>query len=197
MTRTIFLAVATGIAVGAIFSGLLVSGVLSQDGPKLPPGEAFYQRATVEQATAEARPRAPKPYPPPTRPPTPTSCPRDPKTFHSGVYAYGWYQPAPSFIREHADKTFVSQAFGVDNEGRPYTIYSGSFNAEPQQGLLIVYKGVKDPCAEAREQYEPQLLLTPFKSGALTLLTIDEDTVTFKTADGTLGRFDFTTGIFQ
>jgi hypothetical protein len=44
MSRTIFLAVATGIAVGATISGLLVSGVLSQDdkesssGASLPEG---------------------------------------------------------------------------------------------------------------------------------------------------------------
>jgi hypothetical protein len=60
-----------------------------------------------------------------------------------------------------------------------------------------VYKGVKDPCVEGRQQYEPQLILTPFKSGALTLLTIGEETVTFKTAEGAEGSFKYTTGTFQ
>ncbi len=196
MPRTVLLALATGVAVGGVLSGLLVSGVLGEDAPQKPPGKVAVElTATAERATALARPHPTKPYPPPTIPPTPPSCPVDTSRFQSEVREGAHYQPPPSLFSAR-DKTVLTVASAVGSNGL-YMLYSGRLSAEPFQGFIAVQRWPKDPCAEGRNSYEPQLYLTPFKRGAVTLLATEGDSVTFRTADGTAGRFEYTTGQFR
>jgi hypothetical protein len=130
----------------------------------------------------------------PTQPTLDVSCPMS--TPQPGIFA-------PSLPTQGYAGAFVDNSTAVMPTDQPryeYWILAGNRKANPQQGLLIVQRYVRDPCADATPNdgtvwtyYD-----TPFQQGHVQLTGVVGDTVTFTTRDGgsTVHRFDFVTGQF-
>ncbi len=123
------------------------------------------------------------------------SCPIDLASVKTGIFEYDpKYQPPP-FWREG---TLVNIATAVSSQGVPYTVYAGT-GIDSQQGVVFVLQETTDPCATAAgllPRGELRTFVLPGNSGAVTLTAIEGDLVSFETADGTKGKFDYTAGQF-
>lgn len=177
------LVIATSVAFGLI---LVVStfaiGAGSDGGShgQISPQKAAVLTQVAAQATAAAKgPHAPKHYINP-----PASCPR---TIQTGIY--------PN-LDGSFHENLINVASAISSQGVPYAIYAGTLNSDPQQGILIVMRMQKDPCAAGNQGSSIQRYLTPSRQGALTLTKIADDTVVFKTASGGTGQFNYVTGQF-
>jgi hypothetical protein len=147
------------------------------------------------------------PKQPPTRPPVTvvhktavpqpyiTSCPQPP--------------PQPGVVREafpDHDPTyaFPSVAIGVSG-GQGYYIFAGYVRSKPTQGVISVQPISLDPCKDFVSHIETPssqasaaipVWYTPSQDGVITLTAVSGDTVSYTTADGTAGHFDFVTKVF-
>jgi hypothetical protein len=83
--------------------------------------------------------------------------------------------------------------------GRPfvYQVYAGSAAGNAQQGILIVMRRDMDPCAPTAQGSTFTRFATPYQRGAVTLTAISGDTVSFTTAAGGSGHFNYITGQFS
>ncbi len=204
MRRAAIAAATIGIAIIGVLVGLVVSGAIGQEGGEVPPVKQTIEASeTAAQATAEAGPHAPKPTGQSSPIPTPQSCPIDPTRYRTVIASPPAYGAPPSQLfpgifgsRDNRRINVVSQALGLTTQGAPYTIWSGALASDPHQGVIVVWLGAKDPCAEGRSSYPPQEYLTPLKAGAVTLTQIDGDMVVFQTGDGTTGSLNYVTGTF-
>jgi hypothetical protein len=106
--------------------------------------------------------------------------------------------PTQGYAGAHVDN--VTTVMPADQPRHYYVILAGNRKANPQQGLLIVQRLVRDPCADGTPNdgtvwtyYD-----TPFQQGHVQLTGVAGDTVTFTTTDGgsIVRRFDFVTGRF-
>lgn len=180
------------IAIGTSASLVLVITVLAfQSDPTaihIPSKQQVLQQMLSDQATAEARlPRIVKsPQPQPT---APASCPG----------------PAPSTMIIPGDngqfkqQSIVNSVGAVPVENVPYyvLIFSGARGSNPQQGLIIVERLPKDLCAPGFQTNQLLYFDTPYQRGALTITRVSGDIVTFTTAVGPTGTFNFMTGKFS
>ncbi len=144
----------------------------------------------VPSATATLQYVAPK------TPPTqgmatsrPTSCPRDTPEptgiyagdnggFHEQITNYAVIAPTPT-------RLII------------YLLYAGAYKANPQQGLIIEAQLNSDTCASSAPGFQSAYYRTPTQQGAVTLTKIVGDTVTFTTASGGSGTFDFVSGQYS
>lgn len=122
------------------------------------------------------------------------SCPMS--TPQPGIFA-------PNLPTQGYAGAFVDNATTVMPADQPlyeYVILAGNRKANPQQGLLIVQRLVRDPCADAtpNDGMVWTYYNTPFQQGHVQLTGVVGDTVTFTTAHGgsRVHRFDFVTGQF-
>lgn len=122
------------------------------------------------------------------------SCPAP--TAQPGIFAPTL--PSQGYAGAFVDNT--TTVMPADQPWYYYVILAGNRKANPQQGLLIVQRFVRDPCADATPNdgtvwtyYD-----TPFQQGHVQLTGVAGDMVTFITADGgsTVHRFDFVTRQF-
>ncbi len=174
------------VAIAAIVAVAVTGTVLAAGGPG-PSKQDFLAKAATAEATAAAGPRAPKPPGAGKGVPSSASCPNPVQT---GISPVG----EPSF---HADATFTTEAQVVSSVGDPYFIYAGALQSDPQQGVLLVMREDKDPCAvwvgRVPAHGYTRLYLSPTRGGALTLTQIVRDTVAFSVADGSHGSFNYVT----
>lgn len=84
------------------------------------------------------------------------------------------------------------------SQGHPfsYLIIAGSLKNNAQQGVLVVISQPQDPCAQG-PQGQFHTYDSPFQQGALTLTQINGKVVSFTTAAGGTGQFDYLTGQFR
>jgi len=118
------------------------------------------------------------------------SCPLDVKTVVTGVFPYNG-GPFGRYV--------VNEASAVSSRGVPYRIFAGALDPDSQQGVLLVLQQSIDPCATAAgllPHFEPQSFTLPVKTGGVTLTAIEGDLVSFETAGGNKGQFNYTTGEF-
>ncbi len=90
---------------------------------------------------------------------------------------------------------YNNAADGLVN-GITYSIGGGWVLADPQQGVISVAQYSNDACKVAAQQSTPvpvTVVPMPTKHGAITLTDISGATVSFMTADGTTGHFNFLT----
>ncbi len=123
-----------------------------------------------------------------------TSCPM--ATPLPGIFA-------PSLPTQGFSDARVDNATAVMPADQPlyvYDLFAGSRKSNPQQGLLIVQRFLRDPCASPTPTGGTQWTYynTPFQQGHVQMTGVAGDTVTFTTAGGgsTVYRFDFVTGHF-
>lgn len=160
---------------------------LPADFDKFPPEKQALELA--ERAECEEAKIAPHASKEPDTSPV-LSCPTDPATLKPSIYPYN----GGPFGRN-----MVNEALVVGSKGTAYRVFAGALELEPQQGVLIVQQMSLDPCAAAAgltPTYEPKTYEFSAKSGAVTLTSIEGDTVVFEAASGEKGRFDYTTGEF-
>jgi hypothetical protein len=174
------------IAVAAIVAASVTGGVLAAGGPSSK--QDHLNKVATAEAKAAAGPRAPKPPNAGKGLPPSSSCtnPVRPGIFPAGELPF------------HADGTFTTETEVVSSAGDPYFIYSGALQSDPQQGLLLVMREDKDPCAVAAGRVPSRAYmrsyLSPFRRGALTLTQIVGDMVAFSVADGSRGSFNYALG---
>ncbi len=119
----------------------------------------------------------------------PTACPRDTPQptgiysgdnggFHELITNYAVIAPTPT-------RLII------------YVLYAGAYKATPQQGLIIVTQLNSDPCASSAPGFQSAYYRTPTQQGAVTLTKIVGDTVTFTTAGGGSGTFNFVSGQYS
>lgn len=197
MKRTILLAAGTGIAVGAVFAGLVVAGAIDGGGTGSEPlqKQAVETAEALKQLTAAAGTRAPKPISV-TPIPTTASCPVDTSTIQTQVTG-PIYPPPPGSSAIFDRLTLVAEATAVGKDGRPYSLYFGNLRDDPSQWVIVRWRGAKDPCVEGRPDYDPELLPLPFKATSVTLDRIDNSSVYFAASDGERGTFDYTNAVFS
>jgi hypothetical protein len=170
-------------------SGVLVAG--ATPAPTLPLKQAAMATMAAQGTALANEPHAPK------HPETPsTSCPEPASTPE--------IVPDVSLPTQgYADANLDNSTTAVTPADQPlyvYVIMAGNRKSNPKQGLFIVRRLVRDPCAsptqnggDASTDYN-----TPFQQGHVQMTAVAGDTVTFTTADGgsTVHRFDFVTGQF-
>lgn len=117
--------------------------------------------------------------------------------------------PQPGVIKEgfpNTDPTYAIQsaAIGVSG-GQPYTIFAGYVRNKPTQGVIWVQPIPLDPCKEfVSQQGKPasQASVTmpvwnvPSQDGAITLTGVSGNTVSYTTAGGKTGHFDYMVHVF-
>jgi hypothetical protein len=206
MRRAVLVTLIIGVAIGGVFAGLLAGGVFGQG--KTPPQESEKPAAkrtvealmTLEQATAEAAPRAPKVPLGPS--PTPRLSCLDENALHpkTGIFPSDPGDPVPPLW--HGPMT--GRATAIGSNGVAYTIVAGSVhyltNDASLQGTIMVILIEPDACASRAglaPQYETHLYSVPFTTGSVTLTRTDGDMVVFQTVDGTTGRLNYVRGTFQ
>lgn len=194
MRRTVLLALAVGLAVGGIFIGLVVAGAVGGGSSKEPAEKQALETAQARtDATAQAGPHAPKDS---SVAPVPAdkSCPIDTSTIKTQVTGLIHRVPSSPIFDEI---TLLNEATAVGGDGVPYSLWFGVSRADNQQGVIVVWQGVKDPCADGRTSLDPQEYLVPFKGTPSALTRIDASAVTFQDADGGAGRFNYVTRAFS
>lgn len=105
----------------------------------------------------------------------------------------------PGYGPTNFHQNIVNTATAVSTANIPfdYRLYAGSLAANPQQGILIVVRLDQDPCKPGASGTITKTYDTPYQRGALTLTQVSGDTVTFSTATGGDGHFDYVTGQFS
>lgn len=73
-----------------------------------------------------------------------------------------------------------------------YSIYAGSLTRQPEIGVLVVLQESIQSGQESLHTYQ-----SPRHQGALTILSLQQHSVTFSAANGGQGRFDLLTDQFQ
>lgn len=197
MKRTVLLAAATGISVGAVLAGLVAAGAIDGGGTGREPIEKqpIETSEALQQLTAAAGTRAPKPTAV-TPVPTLASCPVDASTIQTQITG-PIYQPPPGSSAIFDRLTLVGEATATSKDGRPYSLYFGNLKDDPSQWVIVRWRGAKDPCAEGRSGYDPELLPLPFKATSVTLEKIDNNFIYFGASGGERGSFDYTKAVFS
>ena len=196
MRRTVLSGMAAGIAVGGVFIGLVAagafgSGPVSQEEP--PAKQALETAQAHRDATAQSVAPAPKTSRP-AAPPTRSSCPIDPNTITTEVTGV-IHQPPPSPI--FAQITLLNEATAVTADGVPYSLFFGVSDTDNQQGIVVVWQGVKDPCAAGgRTSLDPQEYLVPARGTFSGFTSIDQSLVTFAYSGGQSGEFNYVSKVF-
>jgi hypothetical protein len=161
---------------------------------KSPPGKQAILQQMAAQATAAAKgPRAAK---------QPNQAP-----IQAPIQAPGHLASCPQplaqpglFIGDTGGfhERIVNGAVIAPTSARPfeYILYAGALRANPQQGMVIVLRLVQDPCAPGAGSTQVRYFKTPFQQGAVTLTSLQGDTVGFTSASGSSGRFNYVTGQF-
>jgi hypothetical protein len=171
-----------------------VSGVLgagATPSPTLTLKQAAMATMAAQGTALASEPHAPKhPETPPASCPEPASTPEIVPDVSLPTQGY-------------ADANLDNSTTAVTPPDQPlyvYVIMAGNRKSNPKQGLFIVSRLMRDPCAspapnggEASTYYN-----TPFQQGHVQMTGVAGDTVTFTTADGggIVHRFDFVTGQF-
>ncbi len=153
------------------------------------PGTLWAQKAAYDkagrdrEATAAAAHPAPSPRPVPA---LPGSCPR-------GLPSQSSIRPADTAAKvPGVGMALVTQATVVFQQ-ELYYLSSGADRDQPPQGLIAVYHPVQDACAQRDQRPENAAYPAPGQHGAITLTAVLGETVTFRAADGTTGRFNVVT----
>lgn len=177
-------------AVGALAlaaTALAASGSNGGLGVTAAQKQAFLSQVQAARATAATLPRAPKPSGTNARPPASCST-----TVQTGI---GPFRGGPF----HGGNSMTTVAWVVSSQGVPYVIYAGALDEDPQQGVLVVLRLNRDPCAAATggsDTYQ-RTYNDPSRQGALTLTAIDGDRVIFTSANGSTGAFNYVTGQYD
>lgn len=181
--------------IGGITSLVLVATVMAATSAGTPPPSKAtqVQQEMAAQATAAAK------SPHATKQPKQTvaSCP-EPSGGQATIVPRSNIDPAAA-----RSVNITNGATIPPSQGRPfdYLIIAGALQNNPQQGVLVVIRQPKDPCAQG-PQGQTKLYNSPFQQGALTLTQISGDTVSFTTAAsgtaaGGTGQFNYITGQFN
>lgn len=173
-------------------SALLAFTVLAAS-PKPAGQSAAAKLAKLHQVDAQATAMAKSWHAPKIKPSAagsgPASCPRS--SLPTGIY-YGDTGGFHDYITD--------EAVSAPEAGQPfeYLVFAGAYAANPQQGLLIVARLEADPCAtKANVPTQIEYYSTSTQQGAVTLTRIAGDEVTFTTAIGGNGQFNFVSGQFR
>jgi hypothetical protein len=111
--------------------------------------------------------------------------------------------PLPNF--SNSSYSFQSAATGVSG-GQPYFILAGYARSNPTQGVISVQPISLDPCkdfvahlgksASQASAAMPVWTAPSQTGGAITLTGVSGNTVSYTTASGKAGHFDYTTKTF-
>ena len=186
-----------GIALGAVFSISIILAITAWASGAAPFHQdsgiqtAAQKQAQLQQIHAQATAAAQSPHAPKqTSASTPvTSCPRGPVT--SGISA----ALETGGLHEH----IISNAIVAPNKGKPFTyiVYAGSLETNSKQGVIIVMRLDYDPCSLGAQGTTITYYPTLFQQGAVTLTQLSGVILTFKTATGTSGHFDVSSGHYS
>ena len=110
----------------------------------------------------------------------------------------------PLYVGIHADfpvsfpDHIVNVAVVAPSAAVPYEylVYAGAQAGNSQQGLIIVVRMDQDPCLPSSKGTVITRFDTPYLQGALTLQSISGSVLTFTSATGTVGHFNYLTGAF-
>jgi hypothetical protein len=103
-----------------------------------------------------------------------------------------------------ADDRFESLAIGI-YQGQPYYILGGYMQSDPAQGVISIQPIPLDPCKAFTDSLHGKTdsyplaapsITTPFQKGSITFTAIQGNVVTYVTASGTAGAFNFVTDTF-
>lgn len=146
------------------------------------------KRAKLQQIAAQATAAAKSPHAPKHPAGPPTSCPMP--LVQSGITV-----GIPAGFPDH----IVNVAVVAPQTGRPfeYEVFAGSQLDNPRQGVLIVVRMDRDPCAPGAAGTKFKTYETPSQQGDVTLTQLSGDSVSFTTAAGGSGHFDYITGQFS
>ena len=117
--------------------------------------------------------------------------------------------PQPGVIQEalpNADPTyaFQSAAIGISG-GQPYMVEAGYVRSKPTQGVISVQPISLDPCKDfvshlgqpaSQASVAPPVWTEPLQKGAITLTGVSGNTVSFTTAGGKAGHFDYVAQVY-
>src|SRR5262249_13382437 len=118
--------------------------------------------------------------------------------------------PQPGVVKEafpnsNPGYVFQSAAIGVSG-GQPYTILAGYVRSNPAQGVISVQPISLDPCkdfvahlgkpASQANVALPVWTAPSHTAGAITLTGLSGNTVSYTTAGGKAGHFDYVTKAF-
>jgi hypothetical protein len=194
---------AIAVALAGVIAVLLASGAIGQG--NTPPGESdkppekstIEALMTIERATAEAGPRAPKV---PLHITPIVSCP-DPYALNPtlGISQERGIQAPPGW---HGPVT--NSAAAIASNGVAYTMFAGAVhgltNGGALEGTIEVIPLEPDPCASQAglaPSYQERRYTVPFQTSTVTLTEIDGDVAVFRAADGATGSLNYVTGTFQ
>jgi len=101
-------------------------------------------------------------------------------------------RPYPGFGPFKGGAYMTTIATVVASSKVDYTVYAGALDAEPQQGVLVVFRGADPPNylgGSTARSY-----IWPTKSGILTITNIEGDNLVVRAQDGTVARFNLIAG---
>lgn len=179
------LAIAGALAVAGALSGVAIaSGTIPPTGGPSASKLAVIERERQLQDAASRQPHGVKH---PEQKPA-TSCPVKSKPL---IYPF-------RFGPFYGGKNLVNVASVVSSAGISYTVFAGALDASPEQGVMLVLRN-EDPCASAAGTIPSYLhaYLAPTRTGALTIVGPSVDSVTFVSASGSRGTFNYLTGQFS
>jgi len=106
----------------------------------------------------------------------------------------GIHADFPSSFPDH----IVNAAVIAPSAGVPYEflVYAGAQAGNPQQGITIVVRMDEDPCLPSAKGTIITRFDTSYQQGALTLRSMTGSMLAYTTATGTVGHFDYLTGVF-
>jgi hypothetical protein len=142
--------------------------------------QAVIDRERAEQARLQALPRVAKPASQPAFLPNPAP------SHAPSIRPYRGFGP----FKGGAYMTTIATV--VTTSKVDYTVYAGALDTDPQQGVLVVFRGADPPNyigGSTARSY-----LWPTKSGLLTITNVEGDNLVVRTQDGTVGRFNLTAG---
>ncbi len=158
--------------------------------PSPPPPDKLTQIADNEATRQPART-----MPPQT--PRPDHCPKAVRTTIEPV-TYAGLKGSPNGPFAAGAERLVNRAV-LDPPGGLYlySVYAGALINDGDQGLLIVFRSLRDPCTDTLGvDFYQHNLLTPQRRGSATIVALDGPTLTLVYAQGGGERLDIETEQF-
>lgn len=133
---------------------------------------------------------------PPRTPPSAT-CPKVAQPTIE-PYAYTGLKGAPNNPLAAGAEHLINHAvLAPPGDRYTYSVYAGALSDDGDQGLLIVFRTLRDPCTDKLGvDFYQHNLLTPQRRGGATITAIDGQAISFAYAQGGGARLDVETERF-
>lgn len=183
--RVVLISAGSLAAISLLAGGVVLAsaaGVSSATARLTASKQAVVDRERAEQARLLALPQHAKPLS------QPALLPNEAPNHAPSIRAYRGFGP----FKGGAYMTNI--AWVVASSRVDYTVYAGALDSEPQQGILVVFRGADPPDYVGGSA--ASLYWWPSKTGELTIAGIAGDTLVVRAQDGSTARFNLITGQF-